>query len=42
MRITVDTQEDFDRAKELYSGLKDSPGRYRGDVIIKRYAEIFQ
>jgi spore coat polysaccharide biosynthesis protein SpsF len=42
MRLTVDTQEDFDRAQELYSALKDEPRHYHGPVIIKKYAEIFK
>ena len=40
-RLTVDTQEDFDRAAELYAALKDEPFRYHGAAIIKRYSEIF-
>ena len=42
VRLTVDTQEDFDRAKELYAALKDDPQRYLGPAIIKRYTEIFK
>jgi spore coat polysaccharide biosynthesis protein SpsF len=42
VRLTVDTSEDFDRAKELYAALKDDPQRYFGPVIIKRYTEIFK
>jgi spore coat polysaccharide biosynthesis protein SpsF len=41
IRLTVDTQEDYRRAKELYAGLEDGPGRFQGQVIIKRYREIF-
>jgi len=40
-RLTVDTGEDFERAAKLYDALKDEPERYRGENIIKRYAEIF-
>jgi spore coat polysaccharide biosynthesis protein SpsF len=39
--LTVDTQEDYDRAAELYCALKDEPRRCNGDVIVKRYADIF-
>jgi spore coat polysaccharide biosynthesis protein SpsF len=42
IRLTVDTGEDYDRARELYAALKDDPQRYFGPVIIKRYAEIFK
>jgi spore coat polysaccharide biosynthesis protein SpsF len=42
IRLTIDTSEDFDRAKELYAVLKDDPQRYFGTIIIKRYAEIFK
>ena len=42
IRLTVDTREDFDRAVELYAVLKNEPERYNGNVIIKRYTEIFQ
>ena len=40
IRITVDTQEDFDRAKELYAALKNEPNRHNGETIIKKYAKI--
>jgi spore coat polysaccharide biosynthesis protein SpsF len=42
IRLTVDTQEDFDRALVLYDALKNDPLRYHGPAIIKRYAEIFK
>jgi len=42
IRITVDTKEDFERATELYSALKNFPNRYNGDIIIKKYREIFK
>jgi spore coat polysaccharide biosynthesis protein SpsF len=42
VRLTVDTGEDYDRARELYAALKDDPQRYFGHIIIKRYAEIFK
>ena len=35
LRITVDTQEDFERAQMLYSLLKENPQRYCGPAIIK-------
>jgi spore coat polysaccharide biosynthesis protein SpsF len=41
IRLTVDTQEDYRRAKELYAGLEDGSGRFQGQAIIKRYKEIF-
>jgi len=41
LRLTVDTQEDFDRAVCLYGALKDEPLRYYGISIIKKYGEIF-
>jgi spore coat polysaccharide biosynthesis protein SpsF len=42
IRLTVDTQEDYDRALELYSALKNEPARYHGQTIIKKYMEIFK
>ena len=42
IRLTVDTQEDFDRAAELYAAIKDDPQRYTGSAIINRYMEIFK
>jgi spore coat polysaccharide biosynthesis protein SpsF len=42
IRLTVDTQEDFDRALVLYGALKNGPLRYQGPAIIKKYAEIFK
>jgi len=40
IRLTVDTQEDFDRAKELYTLLKNEQNRYNGETILKKYAKI--
>jgi len=42
IRLTIDTQEDYDRAKELYTALNKEPLFYNGDIIIKKYAEIFR
>ena len=42
IRVTVDTAEDFERAKKLYDALKTTPNRYYGDIIIKKYREIFR
>ncbi|WP_461256931.1 cytidylyltransferase domain-containing protein [Treponema sp. R80B11-R83G3] len=41
IRITVDTQEDYNRAAELYHALNNEPNRYHGETIIKKYAELF-
>ena len=41
MRLTVDTQEDYDRAVKLYGALKNEPLRYHSYTIIRRYTEIF-
>ena len=41
IRLTVDTQEDFDRAEKLYTALKNEPNRHNGETIIKKYAKIF-
>ena len=41
IRLTVDTQEDFDRAKKLYAALKNEPLRYHGPVIIAKYISLF-
>ena len=35
LRITIDTQEDYERAQELYSALENNPRRYFGPNIIK-------
>ena len=40
VRLTVDTQEDYERANLLYAGLENSEKRYEGQEIIKRYREI--
>jgi spore coat polysaccharide biosynthesis protein SpsF len=42
IRLTVDNQEDFDRAEKLYIALKNEPNRYNGETIIKKYEEIFK
>jgi len=41
IRITVDTEEDFERASQLFNALKNFPNRHYGDIIIKKYREIF-
>jgi spore coat polysaccharide biosynthesis protein SpsF len=41
IRLTVDTQEDYERAHELYSALKNEPEKHNGQTIIKKYTEIF-
>ena len=41
IRLTIDTQVDFERAKDLYNLLKNVPQRYNGDIIINKYLEIF-
>jgi len=41
IRITVDTQEDYNRAVELYHALENAPNRYHGNTIIKKHTEIF-
>jgi spore coat polysaccharide biosynthesis protein SpsF len=35
LRFTVDTHEDYEQAKKLYSSLKDEPNRYHGATIIR-------
>jgi spore coat polysaccharide biosynthesis protein SpsF len=40
IRLTVDTQEDFDRARELYSALKNEPYRYNGTNIINTFLRM--
>ena len=35
IRLTVDTQEDYNRAVELYAALKNEPNRYYGATIIE-------
>jgi len=42
IRLTVDTAEDFDRAKALYSALKNEPDRHNGETIINIYYNIFK
>ncbi|MCL2441884.1 MAG: spore coat protein [Treponema sp.] len=41
IRLTVDTQEDYDKAIELYNSLKKEPFRHQGSVIIKTYNKLF-
>ncbi|MDR2258869.1 MAG: spore coat protein [Treponema sp.] len=44
IRLTVDTAEDYERAKTLYAALSrlaESPARRRGETIIAVYKEIF-
>jgi spore coat polysaccharide biosynthesis protein SpsF len=44
VRLTVDTPEDYERARALYAALDrlgDSEERYRGTGILKMYGEIF-
>ena len=44
MRITVDTQEDYEKAKVLYAALEkyeNSVQRYQGMAVIKTYKEVF-
>jgi len=41
IRLTVDTQDDYDRAEKLYAALKEDPRRYHGAVIINIYRKIF-
>ena len=41
IRITVDTQEDFEKAVFLHSALKNEPNRHNGPVIIDTYKKVF-
>ena len=41
IRLTVDTQEDFERAVMLYDALEGNPKRYNGSEIINTYKNIF-
>ena len=41
IRLTVDTQDDYEQAKLLYSALKDNPQRYNGNIIINTYRSVF-
>jgi len=41
IRLTVDTQEDYNKAAELYKALNNEPFRYHGTVIINKYNKIF-
>jgi len=40
IRLTVDTQEDYDRALVLYASLKNEPHKFNGETIINVYKEI--
>jgi len=40
IRLTIDTQEDLDIAKELYTALKNENQRYYGPVIINAFKKI--
>ncbi|MCL2719861.1 MAG: spore coat protein [Treponema sp.] len=42
IRITIDTQEDFDRAVLLYNALKNNPLRHNGSTIIDMYLNLFK
>jgi spore coat polysaccharide biosynthesis protein SpsF len=42
IRLTVDTQEDYNRAAELYSALKNEQKKYHGETIIKKYSGVFK
>ena len=37
IRLTIDTQEDYEKAVQLYETLKDKPDRYNGQVIIYEF-----
>ncbi|MDR0324142.1 MAG: spore coat protein [Treponema sp.] len=41
IRLTVDTQEDFNRAEKLYAVLENEPLRYHGPAIIAAYISLF-
>ena len=41
IRLTVDTQDDYERAAQLYAALKNEPFRYQGHVIINMYKNIY-
>jgi len=41
IRLTVDTQEDFNNAIKLYTALKNEPKRYNGSTIINVYHRNF-
>jgi spore coat polysaccharide biosynthesis protein SpsF len=42
IRLTIDTQEDYNRAVKLYSALKNQPGKYNGTVILNSYFYLFK
>lgn len=37
IRVTIDTHEDYERAKQLYIALNNNPHRYNGSTIIEKY-----
>ena len=41
IRLTIDTQEDYEHAQKLYCALPQDCRRYNGETIIKKYLEIF-
>jgi spore coat polysaccharide biosynthesis protein SpsF len=44
VRLTVDTREDYDRARELYAALDrlaDGEERHHGTAILRAYREVF-
>ncbi|MDR1839260.1 MAG: spore coat protein [Treponema sp.] len=41
IRITIDTQEDYENAVKLFAALKYKPYRHYGYVIIAAYRELF-
>ena len=40
-RLTIDTPEDYENAKQLYTALNAKNDRYKGSTIISVYKEIF-
>jgi len=40
IRLTVDTQEDYENAVKLYDVLKNEPNRYNGSTIIDVYSKL--
>ena len=41
IRLTVDTKEDFDRARKLYAAFRGEQDRYNGEAVIRQYTETF-
>jgi spore coat polysaccharide biosynthesis protein SpsF len=41
LRLTVDTAEDYDRARILYEALEQEEGAKQGETIIKVYCRLF-